>query len=159
MRVYLLTLSAFISLALASTDAQAEDRRHFHGSPVSLGVGFGDPTAIDLKLWTTNHSGLDLGVGFNRFSERLGVYAEYELGLIDFWVEDSVEGVFYIGVGGAVALQHESKDTSVALIVPIGLNFRFRIPLEIFLEARPGVALLDSSGFGIGGQLGVRYVF
>jgi len=155
-RMALLCLT-FATIATPLTSLAApEPYRH---SNASLGVAFGDPTAVDLKIWTGEGSGFDFGVGFTRFSERLGLYAEYELGLVDFWIGNSVKGIFYIGVGGAVSLRHNNDDLSVALIVPIGLNFRFRAPVEIFVEARPGIAMLDSSGFGIGGQLGVRYVF
>lgn len=152
-----LSCLSLIALIIPVTSLAAPDPHP--KSAASLGVAFGDPTAIDLKLWTGDGSGFDFGVGFTRFSERLGLYAEYELGLIDFWIGRSVRGVFYVGVGGAVSLQHKDDDLSVALIIPIGLNFRFRAPVEIFVEARPGLALLDKSGFGIGGQLGVRYVF
>lgn len=138
--------------------AQAAPRPH-EASSLSLGLAVGDPTAIDLKIWTGGNSGFDLGFGFNRFSERLGFYLEYEFGLADFWLGDDVKSIFYLGVGGAASLRHENDDTSLALIIPIGLNFRFRAPVEIFVEARPGLALLDKSGFGIGGQVGVRYVF
>jgi|GEM_PF-2292541 len=160
------TLSAVVVLAscLASANsAQAapDERtgRHYRTSNASLGVGFGDPTALDLKLWTGEGSGFDIGVGFRRFSQRVGLYVEYELGLASFWLGDSAKGVFYIGLGGAVSFRHEKDDTSFALIIPIGLNIRFDAPVEIFLEARPGIEILDHDGFGIGGQLGVRFVF
>jgi len=156
-RLSLITLT--LLTVLAPVAAQAAPPEPYPASVASLGVAFGDPTAVDLKLWTGQGSGFDFGIGFNRFSERLGIYAEYELGLVDFWIGNSVRGIFYIGVGGAVALRYHNDDTSVALVIPIGLNFRFRAPVEVFVEARPGIALLDKSGFGIGGQVGVRYVF
>ncbi|MFO0749706.1 MAG: hypothetical protein U1F43_29160 [Myxococcota bacterium] len=157
MRNIFVTLVSLAVIPLAAPSASAD--HHVNPSNVSLGVGFGDPTAVDLKIWTGEGSGFDMGVGLQRWSERLGVYAEYELGLIDFWIGDDVHGLFYIGLGGAVAFRHHNDDTSLALVIPIGLNFRFHAPVELFLEARPGVELLDRTGFGIGGQLGVRYVF
>lgn len=158
-------LLALVVASLASPPA-ARAAPTPHPGTVSLGVGFGDPTAVDLKLWTGQGSGFNFGIGLHRFSERLGIYIEYELGLVDFWIGDSVMSVFYIGVGGAVALRNNDNDTSLALVIPIGLNFRFRAPVEIFVEARPGAVLLNRRGygygastFGIGGQIGVRYVF
>jgi len=156
---------ATASLALPMSGALAAPTPH--PGTVSLGVAFGEPTAVDLKLWTGQGSGFNFGVGIHRFSDRLGAYAEYELGLIDFWIGNSVMSVFYIGVGGAVAMSHKDDKTSLALVIPIGLNFRFKAPVEVFIEARPGIALLSgayyggfgNSAFGLGGQLGVRYVF
>jgi hypothetical protein len=158
-RLTLLSVAVATILMPLAAQADPNTREPYPKSVASLGVAFGDPTAVDLKIWTGEGSGIDFGIGFNRFSERLGLYAEYELGLVDFWIGDSVRGIFYIGVGGAVALRYRNDDTSVALIIPIGLNFRFRAPVEVFVEGRPGLALLDKSGFGIGGQVGVRYVF
>jgi hypothetical protein len=43
--------------------------------------------------------------------------------------------------------------------IPVGLDLRFEPPIDVFIEARPGVGLLDRPAFGIGGQLGVRYRF
>ncbi len=139
----------------------------FRPAVVALGVGLGDPTALDLKLWVTPSSGFDFGVGFSRWSDRLGVYGEFEFGLVDFWIGNDVMGVFYIGVGGALGLNgnavgfkdHHHDGVSLALVIPIGLNFRFRAPLEIFVEARPGFEILDPGGFGVGGQVGIRYIF
>ncbi len=148
---------AATSSAYAAPDERSGNR--FRQSTASLGVGFGDPTALDLKIWTGEGSGFDIGVGFRRFSERVGIYVEYELGLASFWLGDSAKGIFYIGLGGAVSLHHHNDDLGMALIIPIGLNIRFDAPVEIFLEARPGFEILDRDGFGIGGQLGVRYVF
>jgi len=151
---------SIVALCLGATSSSyAQPYEPFRPSVASLGVAFGDPTALDLKLWTGEGSGFNFGIGLHRFSERLGVYGEYEFGLASFWMGNSVRGIFYLGVGGALAFRHRHDETSLALIIPIGLNFRFRAPLEIFVEARPGVALLDDSGFGIGGQLGVRFVF
>lgn len=122
---------------------------------VSLGVGLGDPTALDLKLWTGRDSGFDFGLGLERFDDVLGLYGEYEVGLAAFRLGDSGgRGAFYVGIGGAVAFDDDRS--SVALVIPIGLDFRFRAPIDVFVEARPGIGLVDRPAFGLGGQVGVR---
>jgi len=162
--LYRILCAAFIliGIPLATGTANADPYDGdpgFRHSTVSLGIAVGDPAALDLKIWTAAGSGFDFGIGFRSFSERVGFYGEYELGLAHFRMGHSVWGVFYIGLGGAVSLKANNETLSAALIVPIGLNFRFRAPLEIFLEARPGIELLQKTGFGIGGQLGIRFVF
>lgn len=162
------TLAALIVVALPLVMAPSAFADPYEGrtnnqlqhATVSLGLALGDPSAFDLKLWTGEGSGFDFGIGFRRFTKRVGFYAEYELGLADFWIGHSVWSVFYIGIGGAVSLQDHDDDLSVALIIPIGINFRFSVPFEIFLEARPGVDLVGNGDrFGIGGQLGIRLIF
>ncbi|PKN58979.1 MAG: hypothetical protein CVU56_03280 [Deltaproteobacteria bacterium HGW-Deltaproteobacteria-14] len=162
------TLAALIVVALplvAAPSAFADPYEGhsgggLHNATVSLGLALGDPSAFDLKLWTGQGSGFDFGVGFRRFTKRVGIYAEYELGLADFWIGHSVWSVFYLGLGGAISLHDGKDELSVALIIPIGINFRFKVPFEIFLEARPGVDLVGNGDrFGIGGQLGIRLIF
>ena len=162
------TLAALIVVALpliAAPSAFADPYEgHAHAglrhATASLGVAVGDPSALDLKLWTGEGSGFDFGIGFRRFTQRIGFYGEYELGLADFWIGDDVWSVFYLGIGAAVSLHDAHDDLSVALIIPIGINFRFNVPFEIFLEARPGVDLVGNGDrFGIGGQLGIRLIF
>ncbi len=157
MRTLFATLAlATLTFATAS-EATAQEYRYEPGI-VSLGIGLGDPTALDLKIWTTNSSGIDLGIGLERFDDVLGLYGEYEFGLADFRLGQSGgRGVVYIGLGGAVAFTAEH--TTVALIIPIGVDFRFRPPVDLYVEARPGVGLVHRPAFGIGGQVGVRFRF
>lgn len=161
-------LAALIVPAVLSVSVPVAHAGHepFRPAVVALGLGLGDPTALDLKLWVTPSSGFDFGFGVSRWSDRLGVYGEFEFGLVDFWIGNDVMGVFYLGVGGAVGLngnavafEDRHDGVSLALVIPIGVNFRFRVPLEVFVEARPGFEILDPGGFGVGGQVGIRYVF
>jgi len=158
----LVGLLAASSLVSASA-SEAHAARPMHYSTVSLGLALGDPTAVDLKFWNTEDSGFDLGLGLEDFDDTFGVYGEYEFGLVAFWLGDDARGTFYVGIGGAVSFHQRHKadndDVQVEAIVPIGLNFRFRAPLELFVEGRPGVRLTHNERFGIGGQIGLRYVF
>jgi hypothetical protein len=147
-----LALSSFIALAPADP-ARADPT--YRAGVVSVGLGLGDPSALDLKLWTGNASGFDFGVGLERFDDVLGLYGEYEFGLATFALGRSGgRGAFYVGAGGAVALRDDH--TTLAAIVPIGLDFRFAAPIDLFIEARPGIGIVHRPAFGIGGQLGVR---
>lgn len=131
----------------------------YRDGTVSLGLGLGDPSALDLKLWNDNLSGFNIGLGLERFDDIFGLYAEYELGLLGFRMgHGGARGALYLGLGGAIAFER-ARRTSVALVIPIGLDLRFEPPIDLFIEARPGIGLVDRPAFGIGGQLGVRYRF
>lgn len=154
--------NAFAALAttalVSSFAATAHADTTYVAGTASLGIGLGDPAALDLKLWTTPYSGFDFGIGLERFDTIFGVYGEYELGLVAFGLgDDGSRGVFYVGVGGALAFTEDK--TSLAVIIPIGLDFRFGPPIDLFVEARPGIGVFHRPAFGIGGQVGVRYRF
>lgn len=153
----LLAILATLAVSSTASNALAQDRIAYVDGTVSLGLGLGDPTALDVKFWTGNGSGFDFGLGLEHFDDVFGIYGEYELGLAAFRLGDSGgRGVFYVGLGGAVAFK-DNDETSVALIIPIGLDFRLASPVDIFIEARPGAGLVHRPAFGIGGQLGIRF--
>lgn len=155
MRFVRVIVATLALMTFAAPAANARDVVYLDGD-VSLGLGLGDPTALDVKFWTGNYSGFNFGLGLEQFDDIFGVYGEYELGLAAFALGNSgARGAFYIGVGGALAAH--SDHSSVAVVIPIGVDFRFRPPVDLFIEARPGVGLIHRPAFGIGGQLGVRF--
>lgn len=156
--VFATTLIALITAAGPGHAAETVVVHDPGGAGAALGIGLGDPAALDLKLWTSDVSGLDLGIGVDHFEDTLGIYGEYELGLIDVLFGHSTRGVFYLGIGGAVAVRSHHRETTVALVVPIGFDVRFRAPIDLFIEARPGIDLANHPAFGIGGQLGIRFI-
>lgn len=151
-------LIAPLLIAPAGAEAQeVEAVERIDEGPVSLGLGFGDPAAVDAKFWTPNNHGLDIGIGIEDFDNVLGVYGEFEFGLVEFMARRTL-GVFYLGPGAALAFFEDGL--SLAAVVPIGVDFRFPVPLDLFIEARPGIQVVDDPAeFGIGGQVGLRYVF
>ena len=149
---------AVVALTTAPVLAGSARAEPYRPGTVSLGLGLGDPAALDIKFWNDNVSGFDLGLGLEHFDDVFGVYGEYELGLVSFALGNSgARGVFYLGVGGAVAFTNDY--TSVAVVIPVGLDFRFDAPVDLFIEARPGIGVVHRPAFGIGGQIGVRWRF
>ena len=150
---------AALVLALAQGSASAYDGEPIHETgAVSAGLAVGDVTAFDLKWWFTEHHGIDFGIGVSQFSERLAVYAEGELALAEWGMGSDARGLFYLGPGIQGIVNSPGRD-QVALTAPIGLDFQFRAPLDIFVEARPGIALTPNTDLIIGGQAGLRVIF
>lgn len=146
-----------LALAFGSTAAEAHEGGPIHESGVSAGFAVGDITGFDMKLWFAPHHGFDLGIGADAFSDRLALYGEAELSLAEWGMGSNARGIFYFGPG-VEAVIHDPGDDYIALMAPIGFDFQFRAPLDIFVELRPGLALADSD-FVIGGQGGLRVVF
>ena len=134
-----------------------------------IGIALGQPTAVDFK-WRPNHViGFNFGVGAHHFSRNLAVYADFEFGIVDFRA-GVAEGTFYLGPGLQLGVTNDDHyygfhkesggGTYLGVMMPIGVEFGFKFPLEIFVELRPGIVVLHAPGvFDFGGQLGFRYGF
>jgi hypothetical protein len=118
------------------------------GGEISYQHGLGDINRLELDL------GMNLGDGVN----ALGVAAIYQ------WVMN-IDGGFnwFVGPGaGFSSFQVKDGDGYIGLAVggQIGLEYNFKAPFQISLDARPMWGLLsDAKGFGWGAALGIRYVW
>jgi hypothetical protein len=156
MRSAILAISAALLVPAASGVSQAHPYRD---GIVSVGIGLADPSALDIKFWTDYRHGFDMGIGLENFDDQLGIYGEFEFGIADFALgNDGGRGLFYLGPGLAVGFRDNNR-TSLAATIPIGLDFRFAPPVDLFIEARPGIGVSNHPAFGIGGQIGVRARF
>ena len=81
----------------------------------------------------------------------------------DVYQFDIGELPFYVNVGvtgSASFIFDDLKNIGVAANVPVGLSYFFeQFPMEVFLNVAPGVKILLSIGFDIGGALGALWYF
>jgi hypothetical protein len=156
-------IGALVGLILLASTA-ASGKEHTFG----IGIALGEPTAIDFKWRATRLIGLNVGVGAHHFSRNLAIYADLEFAPVHFKVGGGTDGVFYIGPGLQLGIadgdhyygwrKESGGGTYIGLMMPIGVEFSFSFPLEIFVELRPGIVLVESPGaFDLGGQVGFRY--
>ena len=145
------------ALTLSAGAAAAHPYEPVHDVGVSAGVAVGDVTAFDMKWWFAPHHGIDFGIGSSQLSSDLALYAEAELALAEWGMGPSARGIFYVGPG-IQAIQRPGRD-QVALTFPIGFDFQFSAPVDLFIEVRPGFDMADNPDVIIGGQGGVRAVF
>ena len=62
----------------------------------------------------------------------------------------------YYGIGGRMIL---SDDPLVGVRIPVGLNYQFASPMDLFVEIVPILDLIPSTDFNLGGGVGVRFWF
>lgn len=136
-----------ILLTVLHHTAQAQERR----GNVGLGVQFGDPSGLSLRLYQNTDWAYDLLAAwdFNRFF-FFSVHGVYERPLEDSPLH------YYVGPG--VVIRSDQGDAVLGLSVTLGTNF-FIEPFEVFLQVAPRMDLFPRTNVGLGAGLGLRYYF
>jgi hypothetical protein len=147
------------------------------GKGFGIGVQGGSPSAVTIKVMTSDYTGLVFGLG-----GAVGLYFDPTFGLslhVDHvWHAPFVSGSAlnlsgYLGVGAQGVFFADYKGqplgfgyftgpSNVAALarVPIGLSLAFNgLPLELYLEADPALVVFPYVGFGVGGAVGARLWF
>ncbi len=136
---------------LFSLGMQAQD------SGIGVGVILGEPTGFSAKTWLSSYDALDAGLAWSITYGWFHIHADYlrhSFGLIE--VEEGQLPLYY-GVGAKIGF---GSDIFIGARVPVGLNYLFDgIPLDIFIEIVPGLAIIPDTKFDMGGGIGVRYWF
>ncbi len=137
------------SLALLFTSSKAE---------VGIGANLGAPTALDIRVgqqktlegmvgWSLHENG-------NTHLEMVGniLFHGPSLGH-----ESPISGIFpYAGVG--LGFWSDGKQ-GVWLQVPLGIDLRFSVPIEVGIHVDPGMDLMPETQVTVHWGLGIRYWF
>lgn len=144
------------------------------GRPFGLGIILGDPTGISGKWYINSENAIDFAVGAGWMGgHSLHVHADY---LFHFMLvnHSAFDLPLYIGVGPVFAFWYADRHDpywgsddywgderfGLGVRVPFGISFQFNaVPLDLFLEVAPALALLPGIGFFVEGGLGLRYWF
>lgn len=139
---------------------------------LGLGVIIGEPTGISAKLWTSEYTAFDFGLGWSMGRDHFGRYDGYyyqgrssvHLHVDYLWhsfdaINSSERFPLYYGIGGRLN-DGAGYNSSLAVRGVFGIAWLPReTPIDVFLELVPMLQLTNSSGFGIGAGIGVRYFF
>lgn len=149
MRRAFVTILGLIAISIAPVTAQ---------EGFGVGIVLGEPSGLTAKLWLTESSALD-GVAAWSFQDTGSFYfhADYLLHFHDLIPAEQGIVPLYLGAGGNLALQ---DNPHIGARVPVGIEYIFQeIPVEIFLEAAPGIGIYPETELQMGGGLGVRFYF
>lgn len=154
-----------LCLLLAVQGSYAQERTF------GLGVIIGEPTGISAKLWTSNYTAFDFGLGWSMGGDRIGKYGGYYDGgsRVHFHMDylwHSFEAIhstdrfpLYYGVGGRINTG-AGYNSSLAVRGVLGIAWMPReTPIDVFLEVAPSLQFTSSTGFGIDAGIGARYFF
>ena len=150
------SLAVIILCLLLVVQGSLAQQREF-----GLGVIIGEPTGISAKLWTSNYTAFDFGLGWSMEGDRIGKYDGYYNGesRVHFHMDylwHSFEAIhsterfpLYYGIGRRINTG-AGYNSSLAIRGVFGVAWLPReTPIDIFLELVPSLQLTSSSGFGI----------
>ncbi len=139
--------------------------------PFGLGIIIGAPTGLSAKLWTSDATAFDAGLGWSTGRDRIGTRDSYYYGTnrvhihMDYlwhsWdvIQSSERFPLFYGIGGSIN-SGDGYESSLAIRGVFGIAWMPRdTPIDIFLELVPLFQLSPSSGFGIDAGFGARYYF
>ena len=137
---------------LFSTAVFAQD------SGIGLGLIIGEPTGLSAKLWTSERTAVDAAVAWSFYAPpRFHIHSNFLIHNYDLFSVASGELPLYFGAGAYMAF---SSDFGLGLRAPVGIAYHFEaVPVELFAEIAPGLALLPGINFYFGGGTGARYYF
>ena len=124
-----------------------------------LGVVLGDPTGISAKMWSTDNTALDFGLGYSFTAKNslFDFYADYVFHNFD-WIQAEENFVVYYGPGARLQLHESQSRLGVRgvfgiLWLPRNTNF------DLFIEAAPILDIIPATKFDFDGGIGGRYYF
>ena len=143
MKKVLLVIALILVIALPLSAAKT--------SGIGVGVSGGWPVSgVAVKYAMDDFRAVGtLGYSFNSaFALEAG--AQYDV------TEFDIDGIpFYVNVGVTGAMSLGGGSFGLSVNVPVGVSYFFEdYPVEVFLKIGPGVKILPSVGFDIGGALG-----
>ena len=168
-----LRVTAALALALGLTLSAGSARASEVGTSRAFGLGgmLGAPTGLSLKYYFSPQHALDVGIGIGWLGgSGLHIHVDY---LFHFALArtPSFDLPLYIGVGPKLAIWFYDHGTrywgykgdggvGFGVRVPIGIAFNLNaVPVDVFIEAVPGIGFVPGVGGFLDGAVGARYYF
>jgi len=126
-------------------------------SGLSAGIILGEPSGISIKATGNGSMAWDAALAWSFLSHNTGLYlhSDFIYHLNGFQMNNGAFFRPYVGGGGAV---HFSSDFKIAVRIPIGIAFFFsNMPIEVFVEAAPGLLLFPETSNYVAAGIGIRY--
>jgi len=123
------------------------------------GIIIGNPTGLSLE-----YSNIQIGVGWD-IDKYFNLNVDYLLFNKSGIINGAPSLGLYAGLGGAFQIESNNDKVNndknkLGVRIPLGIFVLIKdIPLKIFLEVAPTMYLIESTSFGFGVGLGIRYVF
>ncbi|HOJ49400.1 MAG TPA: DUF3996 domain-containing protein [Spirochaetota bacterium] len=128
-------------------------------STPEAGIIIGNPTGLSFE-----YVNIQVGVGWD-----IDKYFNMNIDYLLFNKSGIISGApslgLYAGLGGAFQIESNNEKSNddknkLGIRIPLGIFVLIKdIPLRIFLEVAPTMYLIESTSFGFGVGLGIRYVF
>lgn len=149
-----IAIRRILTLCLAATGLAANSAK----AEVGIGVNLGDPTALNIRVGQQKTLEGMLGWSLSKDNgDRVILVGNMLFHGRSLGSESPISGIFpYAGIG--LGYWHHNDD-GAWVQVPLGLDFRFTVPLEVGFHVDPGMDIVPNTGVTIHWGLGVRYWF
>jgi len=168
----LAVLSLLLAPALAQTPvagdsgggASAPQSSERLGGPFGLGLAVGAPSGVTGRLWFGDWSALQFTAGGNLGAvNSLAVTTDYTIVFRPFQIADSLYAV-PLHIGGGINVDIDIQNGVTRLLMGPRAVFGASLlvpdlPIDFHAELAPTVYFVETLGWSIDGQLGVRYYF
>jgi len=146
-------LSLLVSILFLSETEYAQQKGF------GLGVVLGDPTGISAKMWSTDNTALDFGLGYSFTSNNslFDFYVDYVFHNSE-WIKAQENFVVYYGPGARLQLHESQSRLGVRGVIGI-LWLPRNTSFDLFIEAAPILDIIPATKFDFDGGIGGRYYF
>jgi len=152
--------SAMIELAASSgslTRSAETDPASNEFTPFAPGPTMGEP--LESRLWISDVLAVDGGEARSFVApESARAYADALFPKLDVFRANTRSVPFYLGIGRPVWFE-EYGDTRAGVRAPVGVSIPWpRHGLEFFAEVAPIIELAPTTGWGLVGAVGIRFL-
>jgi hypothetical protein len=153
--IYLLMKRALLVIAfLGAFAATAQDFKGHYG----IGLALGEPSGFSIKKFINHSEAFQYTLGYStvKGQEGINIGADFLLHNYDFITAEKGKIPFYYGAGIHLR-SYNDLGNQVYARIPLGLAYEVSdLPLDVFFEFAPGIAVVPQpslvTNFAIGGR-------
>ena len=144
-----------VVFAMAFTAAAQDYKGHY-----GIGLALGEPSGFSIKKFNNNEAfQYTLGYSAVKGQEGINIGADYLLHNYDFITAEKGRIPFYYG-GGIHLKSYNDAGNQLYARVPLGVAYEAAdLPVDVFFEFAPGVAVLPSPALVTNFAIGARFYF
>jgi hypothetical protein len=145
-----------VVFAMAFTAAAQDYKGHY-----GIGLALGDPSGFSIKKFNNNNEAFQYTLGYSAVSEEEGINigADYLLHNYDIITAEKGRIPFYYG-GGIHLKSYNDAGNQLYARVPLGVAYEAtNVPVDVFFEFAPGVAVFPKPNLVINFAIGARFYF
>ncbi len=137
--------------------AAAQDYKGHYG----IGLALGEPSGFSIKKFNNNNEAFQYTLGYSAVSgqEGINIGADYLLHNYDIITAEKGRIPFYYG-GGIHLKSYNDAGNQLYARVPLGVAYEAaHLPVDVFFEFAPGVAVLPEPSLVTNFAIGARFYF
>ncbi|HAP70841.1 MAG TPA: hypothetical protein DCQ41_00120 [Cryomorphaceae bacterium] len=149
-----------VLLIIAFLGTLAAEAQEFKGH-YGVGLAIGEPSGFSIKKFINNGEAFQYTLGYSTVKDQEGVNigADFLLHNYDFITAEKGKIPFYYGAGIHLR-SYNDMGNQVYARVPLGLAYEVSdLPLDIFFEFAPGIAVIPQPSLVTNFALGGRFYF